>query len=501
MIKRVKRIIYLGGIYSLGTLVEKGMAFVFIPIYTTYLGTADYGVIGLMTVTVGLLSKLFFPPVNQGFIRHYYAPEFSDRQGLLLFNSLLFLTAQALVFSLLFFWFSQKIAQLVFAQAELVFIVKVYAFILFFDPISNFLLNYLNQKERARTIIGISWGHSLFYAAVVLAGLIIWDLGVLALIYGTLLGMVFKVICVLPVVFKEAECRVVPSVLVKPLKYGYPRIISGCSNLLIQSGDRYVLMIFSTLSSVGLYNFGYQISAIIYSLFVVPLTNALLPVTFKQEADPEQQREFLQKTCTYFYLAGMFACLFLSLYSREFIEIMARKEEFWAGWTIIPVIAFSYILFGLGSFFDWGLVMTKNGFQISINVFVGALVNIAGNFLLIPFWGIMGAAVATVISFIVLNWMRIHYSAKFYDLHFELRRLFHITAVAIGLYGFSLLMPDSQWLWLNMAFKLLVLIAFPGIIFATGFFRPQERQAMQSLWENLRIRGIRDTFAKVRALN
>ena len=115
--------------------------------------------------------------------------------------------------------------------------------------------------------------------------------------------------------------------------------------------------------------------------------------------------------------------------------------------------------------------------------------------------GIMGAAVATVISFIVLNWMRIHYSAKFYDLHFELRRLFHITAVAIGLYGFSLLMPDSQWLWLNMAFKLLVLIAFPGIIFATGFFRPQERQAMQSLWENLRIRGIRDTFAKVRALN
>jgi O-antigen/teichoic acid export membrane protein len=439
--------------------------------------------------------------VNQGFIRHYFAPEYEGRQGLLLFNSLLFLAAQALVFSLLFFWFSQNIAEMILAQAKLIFIVKVYAFILFFDPVSNFLMNYLNQKERAKTIIGISWAHSLFFAAVVLAGLMVWDLGVLALIYGTLLGMTFRVLCVLPIAFKEAEFRIAPSVMVKPLKYGYPRIVSGCANLLIQSGDRYVLMIFTTLSSVGLYNFGYQVAAIIYSLFVVPLTNALLPVTFKQEADPDRQREFLQKTCTHFYLAGMFVCLFLSLYSREIIEIMARKEEFWAGWAVVPIIAYSYILFGLGSFFDWGLVMTKNGFQISVNVLAGALVNIAFNFILIPIWGIMGAAVATVISFVVLNGMRIHYSAKLYDLHFELGRLLHVTVAGMGLYAASLLLPDTRWLWLDMLFKLLVLFTFPAIIWLTGFFLPRERESMQGLWENLRMRGVRDTFAKVRALN
>jgi O-antigen/teichoic acid export membrane protein len=89
--KRIKKLIHLSGIYSLGNLVEKGTSFFLIPIYTTYLGTADYGIIGILAVTTGLITKLFFPPVNQGFVRHYYAPEFKNKQGLLLFNCLLFL--------------------------------------------------------------------------------------------------------------------------------------------------------------------------------------------------------------------------------------------------------------------------------------------------------------------------------------------------------------------------------------------------------------------------
>lgn len=499
--KNFKKIAYLSGIYSIGNFLEKGIAFFFIPIYTTYLGTADYGIIGLMWVTVGLCTKLFYPPINQGFVRHYHAPEFKNKQGLLLFNSLLFLAVQAFVFAVLFFWLSSIIAGLILKNDDLVFIVQVYAFILFFLPLSDFLFTFLKQKEKAKFVVLVSLIHSLLYAGTVLSSLIILDLGVMALIYGTLVGVVFKVCCFLPIFWKESEHKFSFSVLSQPLKYGYPRIVSGCSNLLIQSGDRYVLLIFTTLSSVGLYNFGYQLAGVVNLLFVMPITNALLPITFKQEGDPERQKQFLRKTCTYFYLIGMFGCLVLSLFCKEIIELIAHKEEFWGSWVVVPIVAYSYILGGLGSFFDWGLVMTKNGLRISANILVGAIVNIGLNFLLIPYWGILGAAYSTLISFVVLNGLRLHCSAKFYGLRFDIGRLLHITFAGIGLYALSLLIGNSNSMAIDLGVKILILLSFVLVILFTGFFTSKEKEGLQEAWDNIRSIGLRETYLKVRALN
>ncbi|MFT5501335.1 MAG: O-antigen/teichoic acid export membrane protein, partial [Woeseiaceae bacterium] len=48
--KKIKKLVYLGGMYSIGNLMEKGIAFFFIPIYTSYLDTSDYGIIGVMMI-------------------------------------------------------------------------------------------------------------------------------------------------------------------------------------------------------------------------------------------------------------------------------------------------------------------------------------------------------------------------------------------------------------------------------------------------------------------
>ena len=259
---RIKKLVYLGGVYSIGNLLEKGITFFFIPIYTTYLGTADYGIIGLMWVTVGLCGKLFYPPINQGFLRHYYAPEFKSKQGLLLFNSLFFLAVQALIFAVVFFWLSNSIAGNILKNEDLIFIVQVYAFILFFLPLSDFLFTFLKQKEKAKFVVYVSWIHSLFYAGTVLSGLIIFDLGVMALIYGTLVGIIFRVCCILPTFWRESEHKISFSVLSKPLKYGYPRIVSGCSNLLIQSGDRSQDCVRQTVSFVDWHAMRHTIASV-----------------------------------------------------------------------------------------------------------------------------------------------------------------------------------------------------------------------------------------------
>jgi O-antigen/teichoic acid export membrane protein len=499
--KRLKKIVYLSGIYSIGNFLEKGVAFLFIPIYTTYLGTADYGVIGLMWVTVGLCNGLFYPAVYQGFIRYFHSVEMKNKQGLLLFNSVLILIVQALLFSIIFFWFSKIIASEILKNEDLINIVQVYCLILFFLPISEILFAFLRQREKAKTIVLISLAHSIFYAGIVLFGLIVFELGVMAMIYGLFIGLVFKVCFVLPIFWKESTHTVSLSVMSKPLRYGYQRILAGWSSLLIRSGDRYVMLIFLTISSVGLYNFGYQIASVLNILFVTPFLSSIQPIIFKQEDNPVGQKEFIKKASTYFYLLGMFFCLSLSLYCKEIIEMIATKNEFWGSWVVVPILCYSFILNGMGIFFDWGLVMTKNGFRISLNVIIGAVMNIGFNFLLIPVWGILGAAYATLISILFMNAIRIYYSAKFYGLHFDIGRLVHITFAGIGLYALSLYIGKFDSIVFEMGLKILIMLSFVLVIVFTGFFTSREKEVLEETWRNIGSIGLKETYLKVRTLN
>jgi len=499
--KRLNKIAYLSGIYSIGNFLEKGIAFFFIPIYTTYLGTTDYGIVGLMWVTIGLCNGLFYPAVYQGFIRYFHSVEMKSKQGLLLFNSLLIIIIQALVIAFLFFSLGETIAMNILANEELLVIVQVYAFILFLLPISEFLFTFLKQTERAKTIVVISFAHSILYAGIILSGLIVFDLGVMAMIYGLLLGYFFKVCCVLPIFWKESTPKISFLVLFHPLKYGYQRILAGWSGLLIRSGDRFVILFFFSISSVGLYNFGYQIASIINILFVTPLLSALQPMIFKQEDNPAGQKEFIKKSSTYFYLVGMFICLFLSLYCKEIIELIAAKNEFWESWMVVPIIGYSFILNGMGIFFDWGLVMTKNGILISLNVIIGAVMNLGLNFLLIPSWGILGAAYATLISILIMNAIRVYYSSKLYGLHFDMGRLLHITFTGIGLYALSLFIVNSGSMAMDLVLKSIILLSFVPVILFTGFFTSKEKEGLQKAWDNIRSIGLKETYLKVRMLN
>ncbi len=464
------------------------------------MGTSDYGIVGLMSITVGLITKFITPPVTNGFIRYYYAPEYKNKKGLLLFNSFMFLTIQSFVLAMLFYYFRGIISVTILKSSDLIHIVKLYVFILFFQPISSFLLSFLRQEEKAKFLIFISWARFVVSTSVILVSLINLKIGVFALIYGNLIGCVFAFVCVLPVFWKYATHKISFSILKSPLRYGYPLIAQGFSILLIESGDRYVLRMFTSLSNVGLYGFGYNFASIINFTLVTPIKHALQPLILKQEGNPDKLKAFTRKSCTYFYLVGMFLCLTLSLYSREAIEIMARKKEFWGSWVIVPIIAFSYLQHGLGAFFGFGLILSKKVYIISGNTLIAAVVNIGLNFVFVPFWGILGAAFATLISYIVWNSLKVYYSAKFYDLYFELKRLAYITIVGVGLYFTSLYIANYGNLYIDMSIKFLILLSYPIIFFMTGFFTVREKKHMRKFWITLRKEGVRETYAKIRAV-
>ncbi len=476
IIDHIKRTIQLGSIYSIGSISQGALFVLLFPIYTSFLSPQDFGIIGLMSITVSLLTRFVSSPLNSAFTRFYYAPEYREKSGILLFNLFLWALLIITCFVVIFWRISEYLAGVLLQDRNLAHLLKIYALILFLQPFSSLFLCLLRMLERAKYFVFTSISSLLLSAGLTLYLLTVLKKGVLALIVGNLLSLIVTIIMVLPVFIKKSTFRLSRSTLIPPLKYAYPLLLSEYSNLLIQSGDRYVLRIFNSVSTVGLYSFGYQIAGILQTALVTPLKQALQPVVLKQEEDPEAIRHLLRMGATYFYLIGCAACLLISLFSREILMLFARKEVFWAAWVIVPTITYSYVQHGLGNFVGWGMGLMKKSFHVSGIVLVAALVNIGLNFLFIPQWGMLGAAFATMLSYIVWNFLKAYYSAKFYNLHFEVGRLLHITGIGFGLYGLSLLVANNRAIGTDVALKLLFFFGYPLILWGTGFFSEGEKE-------------------------
>ena len=471
-----KKIISLGSLYSLGSISQGALFILLFPIYTSFLSPQDFGIIGLMSITINLLTRFVSSPINSAFTRFYYAPEYEEKSGILLFNLFLLVLLIISCCAVIFWKISEYLAGIILQDRNLAHILKIYALILFLQPFSSLFLCLLRMLEKAKYFVFTSISSLLLSAGLTLYLLIVLKKGVLAPIVGNLFGLIVTVIMILPVFIKRSRFKLSRSIFIPPLKYAYPLLLSEYSNLFIQSGDRYVLRIFNSVSIVGLYSFGYQIAGILQTALVTPLKQALQPIVLKQEDNPEAIRHFLRLGATYFYLIGCAVCLLISLFSREILMLFARKEAFWAAWVIVPIITYSYVQHGVGNFVGWGLGLMKKSFHVSGIVLIAALVNIGLNFLFVPQWGMLGAAFATMLSYIVWNFLKAYYSAKFYDLHFEVGRLLHITGIGFGLYGLSLLVVNNSALEINVALKLLFFLGYPLILWSTGFFSESEKE-------------------------
>ena len=476
IIDHIKRTIQLGSIYSIGSISQGALFVLLFPIYTSFLSPQDFGIIGLMSITVSLLTRFVSSPINSAFTRFYYAPEYKEKNGILLFNLFLWALLIITCCAVIFWRISEYLAGVLLQDRNLAHLLKVYALILFLQPLSSLFLCLLRMLEKAKYSVFTSISSLLLSAGLTLYLLIVLKEGVLALIVGNLIGLIVTVIMVLPVFVKRSTFKLSRSVLIPPLKYAYPLLLSEYSNLLIQSGDRYVLRIFNSVSMVGLYAFGYQIAGILQTALVTPVKQALQPIVLKQEEDPEAVRHFLKVGATYFYLIGCAACLLISLFSREILMLFARKEAFWGAWVIVPIITYSYVQHGIGNFVGWGMGLMKKSFHMSGIVLIAASANIGLNFLFVPQWGMLGAAFATMLSYIVWNVLKAYYSAKFYDLHFEVGRLLHITVIGVGLYGLSLFIANNGAIGTDMALKLLCCLGYPLILWGTGFFSGNEKE-------------------------
>lgn len=187
------------------------------------------------------------------------------------------------------------------------------------------------------------------------------------------------------------------------MDFGFPLLISGFSAWILSISDRYILNFFKGSLEVGIYSASYTLSeyaiTIIWTLFIT----ASYPLVVKmwETKGHDDTQKYITHLTRYFILIAFPAALGLSILSKSAITIVT-SPSYYEGYIIVPLISFGAFLLGLQWFAQLGIVLNNKTTETAKMVFIAGISNIILNFILIPELGYFGAAISTLIAYMIL---------------------------------------------------------------------------------------------------
>jgi len=465
-------------VYGLGVAASQLIGFFLLPLYTRYLTPSDYGVLEIFIVTQSILSIIFVMGLGSALFMSYFHYEDEEDRKTVVSTALIFLTVISLCFSLVLIAIASKFSLLFFHSTQYTFYFQVVFLTLFFDTAIVIPLSIFRAREESKKYVMVSLVRALLAIGLNIYFIVILERGVLGILESGVITAGSLYAFLIPGIIKETKFRFSIADLKEMLGFGLPLVPGGLGTWILTVSDRYFLLFFSTSHELGLYSLGYKFGLIIQSLIVGPFTLAWGPF-FWSTAKEENAKEVYSSVLTYFVLVAMFVALALSILSKEVLMIMATPP-FYGAYKVIPLIALSYVLYGCYFILAAGFNLTKKTKYVPAIVGVGATMNLGLNFLLIPSYGMMGAAVATLISYLMLPIGSYFVSRRFYPIRYEWGRISKIFLTAVLIYAVSLYITNDSAI-VSGLLKAMTLLAYPVLLYVFGFFKHEEIQKGKDL--------------------
>jgi O-antigen/teichoic acid export membrane protein len=153
---------------------------------------------------------------------------------------------------------------------------------------------------------------------------------------------------------------------------------------------------------------------------------------------------------------------------------------------IIPILAISLVIDQFRYNIAFGLNIAKKTHIISIIIISVSIINIILNVILISYFSIYGAAVATLISRIILCIIYYYYSNKYYPVPYELIKIIKLIFLATLFILSAMLLNDLNNYFLIISIKTLILIVFPFTLYFLNFYDEKEIIALKGFWRKWR---------------
>ena len=280
------------------------------------------------------------------------------------------------------------------------------------------------------------------------------------------------------------------------LTFGTPLIFNQIAMTLFMMIDRFFLERYGKARDVGVYAIANTLVSVVSVLATVPFSQVWTVMRFSV-MNEEGAEEYYSRVLTYITFVSMFLSLGVAAIAGDGLLRFARAD-YWPAAGIIPLLALAMVLDSAARVLNIGITMKKRTIYAPITIAIALAFNIALNFALIPRYGSWGAAVSTLLSYAAFCGLRFWASNLFFKVDYEWRRVFTMGAigalVVAAFYAIDYLRGNlnalsyddphrRQLLYISVAIKVVLALAFPLILLALGFYDERERRRLAGIWQ------------------
>ena len=485
MLANLKHLIKHTLIYSISNVAIKASGVILLPLYTHYFPVEEFGRLGLILVIIVLFSQSLTLGQNVSIIRYNNSSEFSSKRKYILFTLTVLVFITVAIFILISETFLTQISSWFGEISHYKDLLNIAIYIIAFTTINNLFLSKLRADDNSVLYTLSSVIKVILMVVLSLYLIIDRGFGIQGALYAQLAGEILQTLVILPKIINQMQLRFEYSIISQSLKFGIPLIFSAMAINLLNGSDRFILKFLSGEAELGLYELGYRVAGVVNMFIIMPFGLTLMPVAYKiykQEGD----KEYYKKLKTYVAFVLVWGGFSLSLFGKEIVEIFAQQESYYPASSVVSLIVLAYVIYGISMISSLGMYLTGNNYYVAyITIFCAGL-NIGLNFWLIPLYGMMGAAINTVIAFAALDILSNVASNRYYKIeyeHWKLLRLF-VIGILIFLVGNYL---NNFSVFFRVFLKIILIAIFPIIIILSGYFSNKELKSISGAikkWRN-----------------
>jgi len=452
---------------------SKLVGFILLPIYTSKIPVSDYGVLGILEIIEILGVHIFSIGLHQGLFR-WYSLSNSEREKRNIFTTVtLFLLLIAIMSFGIAFLFKKEMSILIFSTYQYQDFLLYTLAAIHFTNIAKIAQTLLRIKENT-VAYSISFIVQFILSLVFnIYFIVVLNMGVEGILLAKVLSTGFIVLLFIPYFIPKLSFNLNKKLLAEMLAFSSPFIITAIGVTILNLGDRYLLMKFTSLKEVGLYSLGYKYSNFL-KIFVVDAFALSLPIIgWKISTNDEEAKQYFSLIFTYFSFILIWLGLFVTSFSKGVIHLLALNKEYWDSYQVVPFLVLGIIFAGMQQIFNFVLQIPKKTGVISIIVLITAVFNISFNFLFIPHWGMVAAAIIAFSSKllgVIMGYLNVK---KYYPVRFDIKRVLILLITGVSLFLFTGLFDQLKF-WERIWIKLVIIFSFPIILYFLKFFKKNE---------------------------
>lgn len=399
-------------LFGISTFGSRFLNFLLTPFYTRILSSAEYGIIDLLIQTGNLLIPIASVSIANAVIR--YGLEDAEDKRSVFTTGLLVNLAGFFVLLLV----SPLLAKIEFLSD--------YLWLVFLYVLAANIHSACNQFARTlghvrlfaldgilRTVLAV--GFNILLLAV-------FPFGITGYVLASMLADASATVFVF---FRAKEWRYLRlsslsgETTRRMLRYSTPLVPSGLCSWIINISDRYLITLLVGCAANGIYAVSNKIPTVLFTVANTFSSAWQLSALAKQNRK-EKERFFSNVFAVYTAIAFVVASGVI-LTAQISTRLLVAPEYFEA-WRYVPVLTLATTFGCMGAFLTSIYMVEQRSGATFATTMLGAATNLVGNYFLIQFWGAMGAAISTLLSYILIFCLRAVHTRSVLPIRWDLPR-------------------------------------------------------------------------------